>query len=242
MKDWSELSGMDTFMKARIKEIEYHERFYEKTALFTPGSWLARPVKTVMEYLELVPQVPGLKVLDLACGPGRNSIPIAQRIQPIHGKVTAVDLLPSAIDKLKKNAGDYGVEESIEAVCADAEFYEMGKNRFHYIIACSCLEHLSSEAAFVRMLDRLKEVTAAQGIICMMMSTEITEIDKLTGTAEDGLIELNLSSDRAFSLMREAFSDWEVLLTKQIQQDIPEVKAGREVVFRSQWITFAARK
>jgi methylase of polypeptide subunit release factors len=69
---------MNTFNRARRKEIEYHEKFYAETELFQPGSWLSRPVKVVLESL---PQKDNIQVLDLGCGVGRNSIPIAQQIQ-----------------------------------------------------------------------------------------------------------------------------------------------------------------
>lgn len=232
---------METFNRAREKEILYHEKFYEEAALFEPGSWLARPVQTVMDHLELLP-FQNMRVLDLGCGVGRNSIPIAQRIQPAGGKVLCVDLLPSAVDKLRQYAASYGVSSSIEALAADVQHYDIAKDTYHYIIACSCLEHMSSEAAFVSKIKQMQAGTMDRGIHCILMSTEVKEIDLETGVEEEGLIELNLSADQAFSIFYELYPEWEILMNRQIQQDIQEVKDGRDVLFRSQWITFIARK
>lgn len=232
---------MNIFDRAREKEKSYHEKLYEEAVLFEPGSWLAKPVQTVLDHLDLLP-FPDIRVLDLGCGVGRNSIPVAQRIRSANGKVICVDLLPSAIDKLVQYAALYGVSSSIEALAADVEQYEIAEASYHYIIACSCLEHLSSEEAFVCKVKQMQAGTVDQGIHCIMMSTEVKEIDRETGFEEKGLIELNLSTDRAFSILDELYSEWEVLTRRQVQQDIQEVKDGRDVFFRSQWMTFTARK
>jgi methylase of polypeptide subunit release factors len=51
-----------------------------------------------------------IQVLDLGCGVGRNSIPIAQQIQAYKGKVHCIDLLPSAIKLLNQYADYYGLQ------------------------------------------------------------------------------------------------------------------------------------
>jgi ubiquinone/menaquinone biosynthesis C-methylase UbiE len=45
----------------------------------------------------------GMRVLDVGSGPGRLSIPAAQRVGP-DGKVVALDIQPAMLDKLKKRA------------------------------------------------------------------------------------------------------------------------------------------
>ena len=138
---------MDKFTKARAVEIDYHERFYQETALFESGTWLSKPVKVILESLELF-NLKGMQVLDLGCGVGRNSIPIAQRIKADNGKVTCIDLIPSAIEKLLEYAEQYEVKVEIVTEIADVEFYEIKQSYYDYIIACSSLEHVSSEDAF----------------------------------------------------------------------------------------------
>ena len=47
-----------------------HEKIYSEKQLYEQGSWLAKPVKTVMDSLELL-SCKEINVLDLGCGVGR---------------------------------------------------------------------------------------------------------------------------------------------------------------------------
>jgi ubiquinone/menaquinone biosynthesis C-methylase UbiE len=51
---------------------------------------------------------PGERLLDAGCGPGRLAIPAAQRAGP-SGSVTAVDLQPEMLARLRKRAAQAGV-------------------------------------------------------------------------------------------------------------------------------------
>ncbi|WP_238327479.1 class I SAM-dependent methyltransferase [Paenibacillus gorillae] len=136
---------MNRFLQARQKEMAYHEQFYAATELFEPGNWMSRPVPIVMEQLQQF-EHEAVQVLDLGCGVGRNSIPIAEQIQASGGQVTCVELLPMAVERLIANAEQYGVTDTIVPFAQDAEFFPIERNLYDYIVACCCLEHLSSEA------------------------------------------------------------------------------------------------
>lgn len=228
------------FNRARDKEIEYHDKFYAETKLFQPGSWLSRPVKVVLDNLMQI-EKDNIQVLDLGCGVGRNSIPIAQSIQANKGKIYCIDLLPSAIQLLNQNAEQYGVTDTIISQAIDVENFLINKNTFDYIVACSCLEHVSSEAAFQTKLEEMKVGTTVGGTNCILMSTEVKEIDVLTGEEQVGLIELNLSTEKAFTYLREVYTDWNISIEKSVQQEIKEEKNGKAIIFRSNWITFVAQ-
>ncbi|MBD8499021.1 hypothetical protein [Paenibacillus arenosi] len=87
-------------LSRRAAEIEYHEQFYKQAELFEPGTWLSKPVQVVLDYLDKLLKNNSLedhlqkgaafRVLDLACGVGRNSIPIAKRIREQDGVVVCV--------------------------------------------------------------------------------------------------------------------------------------------------------
>ncbi|QWU14848.1 Methyltransferase domain-containing protein [Paenibacillus sophorae] len=224
---------MTDFIKARKKEMSYHEQFYRDTALFEPGTWLSKPVKVVMNMLPRLDLNKKVRVLDLGCGVGRNSIPVAHRIQ---------DLLPVAIDKLRTYAEEYKVNEIIHTEVADAEFYQIKPGHFDYIIACSCLEHVSSIAAFRSVIQRMINGTKHNGIHCILMSTEVMEYQIETGEETEGEIELNLKTEEAFNTLRELYIDWEILIQRVVPQTINEHKCDKEIEFRSNWLTFAARK
>lgn len=229
------------FAQARSKEIRYHEQFYAETELFKAGSWLACPVKVVMDTLKLL-DVTNIQVLDLGCGVGRNSIPIAQEVKNGNGTVTCIDLILSAIDLLNRNALKYEVEDIIVAEVADVEKYDIPQERYDYIVACSCLEHVSSEEVLLSKLKQMQDGTKNNGIHCILMSTDVKETEISSGLERKGLIELNFTTEHAFSLLRDAYHDWNIIKEYQVQQEVIENVNGKEIIFRSQWITFVAVK
>lgn len=52
---------------------------------------------------------PGLRVLDAGCGPGRLTIPAAERVGP-GGRVTALDLQPAMLAKLARRLAERGID------------------------------------------------------------------------------------------------------------------------------------
>lgn len=86
-----------------------------------------------------------MQVLDLGSGVGRNSIPIAQKIQNASGTVTCVDLLDSALTKLQTYSKEYGVINNMKTEQAAIENYYIQRNTYDYIVAVSSLEHVQSE-------------------------------------------------------------------------------------------------
>lgn len=231
----------NSFEQARQAEMEYHQAFYEETALYQPGTWLARPVKVVMDLLDRL-NLDRVRVLDLGCGVGRNSIPVASRIQACQGTIHCVDLLPVAIGKLSEYSREYNVQEVVTTEVSDAEYVQISPDAYDYIIACSCLEHVSGIEAFKSVLQRMIRGTKTDGIHCILMSTEVKEYDLQSGQEKDGLVELNLETELAIRLLREQYRGWDILIERYVPQSIKEHKRGRDIEFRSNWLTFAVQK
>lgn len=112
--------------------------------LFQDGTWLQRPVKEVMEVVSCFDMQSEIRVLDLGCGVGRNSIPIAKHFQNIDCKIEAVDLFEVAIAKLKQNSKKFHVDKFIDAFAMPVEDYNIQQDTYDYIIAISSLEHVKS--------------------------------------------------------------------------------------------------
>ncbi|WP_339256730.1 class I SAM-dependent methyltransferase [Paenibacillus sp. FSL P2-0136] len=102
---------MDRITNIRVEEKKYHDQCYDTYDLFEPGSWLHKPVTTVINLINQYKDQEYISILDLGAGVGRNSIPIAESIKPRNGKVVCVDLLESAIAKLMSYSQQFGVEE-----------------------------------------------------------------------------------------------------------------------------------
>ena len=145
----------------RQAEKKYHDLCYEQYKLFETGSWLYKPVKTVMDLMDHFEGQNNLQVLDLGSGVGRNSIPIAQQIQNTSGTVTCVDLLDSALTKLKTYTKEHRVFEVIKTEQAAIENYYIVPNTYDYIVAVSSLEHVQSEEDLTNVLHSMKKVQKA---------------------------------------------------------------------------------
>ncbi|MEW4369143.1 class I SAM-dependent methyltransferase [Paenibacillus kandeliae] len=231
-----------SFDTARESENQYHQQFYKDNKLFEDGSWMSRPTPLVMELLEKLQQyTPAPHVLDLACGVGRHAIPVAQKLEQ-GGKVTAVDLLEDAIQQLNQYADEYGVSDRIEGVVNDVEHYPIEREQFDYMIATGCLEHLSSEQAFRDTLRHMQEGTRIGGIHFISMTSSVQQIDQQSGAAEEGNIELNLSTEQLLDVLEEAYADWNIIARKAVAQAIEENKDDKEIELQGNWVTFAASK
>lgn len=106
----------DRLNHIRQAEAESHTQAYTNHSLFSPGSWLAKPVKTVLELLPLFEGYTQFTALDLGSGVGRSCIPAAQHFSGIPCWVDCVDILELAIVKLNENAQQYGVDNCIRGI------------------------------------------------------------------------------------------------------------------------------
>lgn len=67
--------------KIRAAEAKSHTEAYTKFELYTPGSWLAKPIKTVLDLLPLFDHYTEFRGLDIGSGIGRNCIAVAQYLK-----------------------------------------------------------------------------------------------------------------------------------------------------------------
>jgi cyclopropane fatty-acyl-phospholipid synthase-like methyltransferase len=234
---------MDNRIKMiRDEERKYHEACYDNYKLFEAGSWLYKPVKTVMDTMSYFDSNDSLTVLDLGCGVGRNSIPIAERLKARSGKVVCVDLIKSALTKLLSYSTTYGVNEYIETRLSDIGEYVIQDKEFDYIIAVSALEHVESEDKFTQVLERMVRGTKDRGINCIIIGTNIEEFDILTGTELEPLMELNMTTNQAQERLSKAYAGWEVLYTTIKSLEFNIDRNERKVLLKSDCITYVVRR
>ncbi|UPK46148.1 class I SAM-dependent methyltransferase [Paenibacillus pabuli] len=235
--------GNEQFEAARKAETGYHSNFYQNNELFASGTWMSRPMPMVMDMLDrLLTHKAELRVLDLGCGVGRHTIPIAQRLGQTNSEVIGVDLLDEAVDGLRKYAKEYQVDHIVQAEKADVEHYAVEPDHFDFIAACSCLEHVSTKQALVEAIERLQAGTRTGGIHCITMSTSVEEKEINTGREIEPLIELNLPTAEAIALLEKTYADWNILLQEHVTQTIEEEKYDEPTQFRCELLRFAAQK
>ncbi|HDR7783718.1 MULTISPECIES: class I SAM-dependent methyltransferase [Bacillus] len=226
----------------RQEEKKYHDLRYEQYKLFETGSWLYKPVKTVMDLMEYFEGQNNLQVLDLGSGVGRNSIPIAQKIKNASGTVTCVDLLDSALTKLQTYSKEHDVFEVIKTEQAAIENYYIQPDTYDYIVAVSSLEHVKSEEDLTNLLHSMKKGTKTGGINCLIINSNIQEIDLHTKEELDALIEINLPTEHMIYLLKNIYKEW-----KEIKIEIKElayniVRNGKHIQLKTNAITFVVQK
>ena len=214
------LCRLDEIRKA---EAESHTQAYTNHSLFSPGSWLAKPVKTVMELLPLFEGYTQFAALDLGSGIGRNGVPVAQHFSGIPCRVDCVDILELAIAKLNENALQYGVENCIRGIVSSIDDYEIAADSYDLILAVSALEHIASQSAFEKKLTEIRDGLRHGGIACLIVNSGVVEHDKATGQELPPQFEVNLPTSQMQELLEKTFAGWQVIKHTVVHQkyDIP---------------------
>lgn len=228
--------------KIRQAEKASHIEIYSSAKLFESGSWLQKPVKTVLDILPLFENYNELRVLDLGCGVGRNCIPVAQKFKSISCKIDCVDILNFAIDKLNNNSVKYDVENSINGIVSSIDDYTVKENHYDFIMAVSAIEHINSEEAFENKLSEIEKGTKENGIICMIINSEIEETNRETGKRLTPQFEVNLKTAELIEMLENIFDGWNILKQTIVPQryDIPRENCVADL--STNVVTFVARK
>ncbi|WP_241243040.1 class I SAM-dependent methyltransferase [Paenibacillus whitsoniae] len=232
----------DRIKMIRMSEKEYHDDCYDNQTLFEAGSWLHKPVKTVLDQFEALEPVSEMRVLDLGCGVGRNSIPTARHLQASNGKVVCVDFLDSAIHHLKRYSKVYGVAEQLEMIVSDISQFTVIPNHYQYIYAVSTLEHLDSIETFDRVIERMKAGTTNGGINCFIISSNIQEIEVETGNLLDPMFELLFETDELLHKLETLYKGWQVLKQTVKGYELEIQRADKPVLLKSDVVTWSVRK
>ena len=209
--------------RIRINERNSHIEIYSKEELYKSYSWLNKPIKTVTDIIPYFKGYKELNVLDLGCGIGRNCIAVAQSYKDILCNVDCVDLLELAVEKLYENAKVYGVDTQIHGIVQAIEEYKIEREKYDFIMAISALEHINSEEAFKRKLIEIRNGIRQNGIVCLVINSNVREWNKTTKQELDAQFEINFQTDKLKELLRDTFLDWEIIkfTTQEQQYDIP---------------------
>ena len=207
----------------RKAEAESHTQAYTKHSLFSSGSWLAKPVKTVMDLLPLFEGYTDFCALDLGSGVGRNCIPVAQHFRGIPCRVDCVDILELAVAKLNDNARQYGVADHIQGIVSAIDDYEITADSYDFIMAISALEHIASQSAFEKKLAEIRDGLRHGGIASLIVNSCVIEHDKATGQELPPQFEVNLPTSQMQELLEKTFAGWKVIKHTIVHQkyDIP---------------------
>ena len=232
----------DRLNHIRQAEAASHTQAYSNHSLFSPGSWLAKPVKTVVDLLSLFEGYTNFRALDLGSGVGRNSIPVAQHFSGIPCRVDCVDILELAITKLNENVQQYGAVNSIRGIVSAIDDYEITADSYDLVMAISALEHIASQSAFVEKLAEIRDGLRHGGIACLIVNSGVIEHDKVTGQELLPQFEVNLPTSQMQDLLEKTFADWKVIKHTIVHQkyDIPRENGIADL--ETDVVTYVVRK
>lgn len=110
------------------------------------------------------------------------------------------------------------------------------------IISNGSIKIVDSEGSLIQKLSEIRGGLRKNGILCLILNSSIRERCKATGEAVPAQFEVNLSTDRLYSLLERTFSNWEILKSSIREQhyDIPRDAGICEL--RSNVVTYVARK
>ena len=233
---------MERLARIRQAEAKSHFEAYTNHNLFSAGSWLAKPVKTVLELLPLFEGYPEFRALDLGSGVGRNSIPVAQHFKDIPCRVDCVDILELAIEKLNENAQQYGVAGNIQGSVSSIDDYEIEVDSYDLIMAISALEHIASRSAFEKKLIDIRNGLRIGGIACLIVNSGVIEHDIATGEELSPQFEVNLQTDEMQHLLEQTFTGWPIVKHTVVHQkyDIPRENGLADL--ETDVVTYVIRK
>jgi SAM-dependent methyltransferase len=101
-------------------------------------------------------------VLELACGTGRLTIPIAQALAPDATRpVTGLDLSPAMLEAARRKAADAMVD--VDLVQGDMRTFALGRQFGTIFVAFNSLLHLTTNDALHECLARVREHLAPGG-------------------------------------------------------------------------------
>jgi ubiquinone/menaquinone biosynthesis C-methylase UbiE len=109
---------------------------------------------------------PGQKVLDVGCGPGTDTIPLAQQVSP-SGQIIGVDYDAKMIAEAEQRAQKAGVSGWVIHKCADAIELPFESNYFDACRSERLFEHLLDPA---NALSEMVRVTKSDGWIVVLDS------------------------------------------------------------------------
>lgn len=130
-----------------------------------PGS--EKDTLRVLDLLQL-PADRYLKVADIGCGSGGQTISLARNL---NAQITAVDLFPEFLEELKEKSQNLGLTHKIQSLKGSMEDLPFGKNEFDLIWSEGAIYNMGFEHGIQKWKDYLKP----RGYLAVSEITWITQ-------------------------------------------------------------------
>lgn len=229
---------------SRIRENEKksHTMIYSNEKLYETDGWLKKPIQAVKNITTLFEEYKKIRVLDLGCGIGRNSIYVCEKFQNIDCIVDCVDILPVAIEKLLEYATERGVLSSINCIIESIEEYHIVNNKYDLIMAVSALEHVDTMQSFLRKLTEIKDGLRKGGVALLIINSEITESDNTTGEILEAQFEINISTSQLQEILNTTFESFDTLKNSEVKQEYVVPRENCHSRLKTTVVTYIVKK
>lgn len=166
----------------------------------------------------------GARVLDVACGEGRNAVWLAG----LTCDVTGLDISPLALDKARRLADEQGV--AVEWKAGDLREHVWTANTFDAVV-CIFIQ-FASPTERARLFEGFRKTLKPGGLLLLQGYTP-KQLEYRTGGPGD------IENLYTAAMLREAFAGWEILHLVEHEDTLSE---GTKHVGRSALVDLVARK
>ena len=143
-------------------DLDFHEataHLYEPTLLPIFGVYEERVTPRYLDRIERL--APGRRALDLACGTGLVTLPLAQR--GFH--VTGVDHSPAMMEIARQKVDAAGLQDRVELLEGDIRSLPFDDGSFDVVVCRGVIHHLDDEAAQAALAREVRRVLVPGGVL-----------------------------------------------------------------------------
>jgi cyclopropane fatty-acyl-phospholipid synthase-like methyltransferase len=220
----------------------FHREYYASHELYEAGTWLEKPNGSVMEIGQLLANRTGVRALDLGAGVGRNCIPFVKLCESSGIMCDCVEVLPEAVEKLRRNASSEGVADRINPICSDIADYQIAAAAYDMVMAMSALEHAYDTERIRDGIRMIQDGTRINGYNCLSIATDLKETDAMTGQPVEVLTRARLSADECRSVLSSVYEGWDVQRLDFSPFQDTFIRDGRTIEWTARYCLFVARK
>lgn len=160
---------------------------------------------------------------------------------PEGSRVTAIDMLEAAVERLQANCRYYGVADMVHSETAEIEKFPIEPDANDLVFSVSALEHVISLPRMEETLLRIMAGTRVGGLNCFMINTDAREITS-DGGVRDALIEFHLGFDQTHDLLNDCYVEWNIIDQSKRAWRVPESRGGKEFTLASTCLQCLAQK
>jgi len=148
--------------------------------------------RAIVRHLDLQP---GMKVLDVGCGPGRITIPVAEAVGP-NGEVVAIDIQPGMLRRAQQKAQVANIS-NIRFLQVGASEAKLEQSRYDRALLVTVIGEIPDQLSALKMIFDVLKVKGILSITEIMLDPHYQSRSKIVNLANKvGFREINFFGGR----------------------------------------------